>query len=558
MSPTGNDSNNGTSPSTPWATPNHNVVCGDVIIAAAGSYPDLQAFGSVSSCPSTSGGIDGTGGVYFATLLCGGASVGDCYITTKTNTSGNTTAIELGSSNWAVEGWYINTSAQGRAFESYACTYGIGLVHHIAFINDISANNLDGYDTNDCGQDVPSNTLPSPVGTDYFATVGSIAQNSAQDGICLAAIDIVGPGNIDTSAGTHFFLYGNFSYANVNLGGCRSQYDTEDYMFDTWDAHNTNSQGIFANNIGFGADRYCFQVFEQTNSAPTPTIKIFNNTCYADATHTGGDYLDGEINIVSSSSSAPISFIIRSYDNIAQQPLSISNGNGQVAAYVVGNTITNYVDGGSGLQNVFRANNSSCLAPYCNSTYDAESFATIAMLGNDIYADPAFTNTTDLLANRLGVPNCSSFANTTECMGYNPNTKLLTTPSIISDLQSSTYSGVGGEALGVGKGYQLPSTTCAEETNFTGSISTTTLTISGVGGIPLGIGQQVIGAGVTPNTIITAGSGTSWTVNHSQNVGLEAMGATNYPYWLKGIVYLHWNGSSLTENADLVTKPCGL
>ena len=31
-----------------------------------------------------------------------------------------------------------------------------------------------------------------------------------------------------------------------------------------------------------------------------------------------------------------------------------------------------------------------------------------------------------------------------------------------------------------------------------------------------------------------------------------------YPTWLKGIVYLHWNGTSLTENADLVTTPCGL
>ena len=562
ISPTGSDSNSGTSPATAWATPNHAVNCGDVIIAAAGSYPDLQAFGSVSGCPSTSGGIDGTGGVYFATLLCGGASVGDCYITAKTNTSGNTTAIELGSSNWAMEGWYINTSGHGRAFESYACTYGIGLVHHIAFINDISANNLDGYDTNECWQDIGSTALPSPVGTDYFATVGSIAQNSAQDSICLAAIDVVAPGNLDANPGTHFFIYGNFSYANVNTAGCRTQYDTEDYMFDTWDGHYTNSQGVLANNIGFDADRYCVQVYEQTNSTPTPTMKIYNNTCFQNVNFTGGDYNDGEINIISSNPSGTISYIIRSYDNIAYQTLATSNGGGHIAAYLVANPVSNYVDGGTGLQNVFRANNvpgsTACLFSFCNSANDAQANGSSAMLGTDIYADPSFTNTTDLLANRLGVPNCSGFANTTECMGYNPSTKVLTTPSIISDLRSATYSDVGAAGLGVGKGYQLPSTTCAEETNFTGSISTTTLTVSGVGGIPLGIGQQVIGAGVTPNTIITAGSGTSWTINHSQNVGSEAMGATNYPYWLKGVVYLHWNGSSLTENADLVNKPCGL
>ena len=92
MSPSGSDSNNGLTAATAWATPNHAVNCGDVIIAAAGSYPDLQSWGTVGNCPSTSGGIDGNGGVYFATLLCGGSYVGACDITTKTNTTGNTVA----------------------------------------------------------------------------------------------------------------------------------------------------------------------------------------------------------------------------------------------------------------------------------------------------------------------------------------------------------------------------------------------------------------------------------------------------------------------------------
>ena len=38
ISPSGNDTNPGTSPSKAWASPRHNVVCGDVIIAAAGTY----------------------------------------------------------------------------------------------------------------------------------------------------------------------------------------------------------------------------------------------------------------------------------------------------------------------------------------------------------------------------------------------------------------------------------------------------------------------------------------------------------------------------------------
>ncbi len=108
-------------------------------------------------------------------------------------------------------------------------------------------------------------TRCNSVGTDYFAVVGMIAQNSAQDPICLAAIDVVGPGVYDTIAGTHYFIYGNFSYANANTA-CRSVSDTEDYMADTWDCHDANTQGTFANNIGFDADRMCIQIFEQNYS----------------------------------------------------------------------------------------------------------------------------------------------------------------------------------------------------------------------------------------------------------------------------------------------------
>jgi hypothetical protein len=31
-----------------------------------------------------------------------------------------------------------------------------------------------------------------------------------------------------------------------------------------------------------------------------------------------------------------------------------------------------------------------------------------------------------------------------------------------------------------------------------------------------------------------------------------------FPTWLKGIVYLSWNGASLSENSGLITKPCGM
>lgn len=53
---------------------------------------------------------------------------------------------------------------------------------------------------------------------------------------------------------------------------------------------------------------------------------------------------------------------------------------------------------------------------------------------------------------------------------------------------------------------------------FTGSITTTTLTVSALTAGTIAIGYQVSGTGVAANTFITAGSGTSWTVSVSQTV----------------------------------------
>jgi hypothetical protein len=59
--------------------------------------------------------------------------------------------------------------------------------------------------------------------------------------------------------------------------------------------------------------------------------------------------------------------------------------------------------------------------------------------------------------------------------------------------------------------------------SFTGSISGTTLTVSTVASGTIAIGQVVTGSGVTAGTIITAGSGSSWTVNNSQTAASQPM-----------------------------------
>jgi len=69
---------------------------------------------------------------------------------------------------------------------------------------------------------------------------------------------------------------------------------------------------------------------------------------------------------------------------------------------------------------------------------------------------------------------------------------------------------------------------------FTGSITGMALTVSGVTRT-IAIGQTVYGTGVTANTTITGGSGTTWTVSQSQTVSSEAMGAASATQFVPGI-----------------------
>jgi hypothetical protein len=94
-----------------------------------------------------------------------------------------------------------------------------------------------------------------------------------------------------------------------------------------------------------------------------------------------------------------------------------------------------------------------------------------------------------------------------------------------SAVAAPTFSPPAGSYSGT-QTVTLASTT--SNASFTGSISGTTLTTSGASGT-IAAGQMIYGSGVTAGTVITAGSGTSWTVNNSQTVGSESM--TSGPYF---------------------------
>lgn len=61
---------------------------------------------------------------------------------------------------------------------------------------------------------------------------------------------------------------------------------------------------------------------------------------------------------------------------------------------------------------------------------------------------------------------------------------------------------------------------------FTGSISGTTLTVTNIQSGTIAIGQALFGVGVSQETVITGGSGTSWTVNLSQTVAATLMNSS--------------------------------
>ena len=498
------DANAGTSPASPWCTANHAVVCGDVIIAAAGSYNTRRvllgnnggrAVSTVSNCPSTSGGIDGKGGIYFAVILCGGSDLEACKVNYTCTGAGCRAVFDSTASNWAIEGFKVTTSdaANDMCFESNAIATLSTVLHHFAAINNICYSSGQGFASNDNGN---GGGTPAP-GTDYMAAVGNIMQAASSltaFGVCTSAIDGNGMANFDTNAGTHLYFYGNF-VANSQSPTCVTgnvASDSEAIMLDTWNTHFYTGTGVIANNMAWHSMRACLQfTFNPFAGDNNLNITFHNNTCFDDNTNIGGPTGPtggGELDF--SGNNGTTSVHINYSNNIAYSDLATSGGRPSpvYAAVWGGNTMTNLVNGTTGTENILKGSAAVCQGT-CDPGNNVGAFNGNG-LGTNFYENPNFNNTTNLKNNWVTfTPNCAGFRNATACMGWNAETRTLTSLTPISDLTpTSTHS--------PGKGYQLPSTTC--NTN------------------------------------------------------------SEYPTWLKGIVYLHYDGTFIRQYRDLVTVPCGL
>lgn len=497
MSPTGSDSNNGLTPATAWRTPNHNLNCGDVIIAApsATTYGAFTNHGTVSNCPSTTGGIDGTGGIWGAVVLCGGTDLGE------TGNGCRTSQVNNQQSFWAYIGWTCNggaTNGSGgnRCYELHAAASATTQLHHQMYINDIAYNTPQSFDTNDSvnvggeNHNVPGN------GGDYVAIVGMISQDGGSDSVCTAAVSLVAMSPFDSLPGTHAYVYGNWLY-NVESANCTAS-DVEAIMIDTPDAHGYSNQIVIANNMTWSSTRFGFQFFCQNFNVTTATAIYHNNTGYNNLINIGNESVAGDVNLAAArtptSNCAGVTLNIR--NNLVQTTRATSGSiSGPVYAGVFGGqTWNNLTIGGTGNENWFRGISTRCAGSSCNGsgpTFDVTVFNGNSF-GTNLYGDPGFQNTADLLANWVTqIPNCAGFATTTACMGYNVTTQVLTPNTPISDLKPT----VSGTAT---KGYQLPSATC--------------------------------------------------------NMNAE------YPAFLKGLVRLAWNAGTqqIFQMHDLVTTPCGL
>jgi hypothetical protein len=500
------DDSAGVRPNCAWKTPNHAMKCGEVVVATSvGTYTSsFSQWGTVSNCPSTSGGIDGTGGINAAILLCGGPDVTSCVINCaggspcKPDHFGPQAGFSMNKSNWAVEGWTVNGGniAFSTAYQATGCS---SVTHHIYIINTVTYNVGQSFQPNDCA---------TVFGGDYVRIVGMIAENAVLDsqGICIAAIDVVAPGKYGSSTtDVHYFIYNNFAYNNLN-NGCDTvpnQSDAHNFMFDSIGKHAVIGRYVLANNIGAYAHRACINNFF-SGSLPALTLREYNNTCYNNNQRGSMPRETWGTSIIQRADARGASINI--FNNIVQQPNATNQyGHPTLALFSNGSTTTKIgAQYAAGAENILMAASRTCPGGTCNSGPPyIQGQDNGANYGTNILVNPDFKNGPDI-TNHLNTPNCTGYLLTTQCMGWDATTQTAVSSSIIDDL---TPNANGNCPQCAGKGYQRPRAGC---------------------------------------------------IQSSGESGFYAELYNDYPPDLKGLVTLHWDGAKVIQIAGLADVPCGM
>jgi hypothetical protein len=375
ISPTGNDSNSGTSSGSPWLSPNHSVTCGDTITAATGSYSASNfTYGKW-------GTVTCSGGNNVAALVC--ATFDGCKISTSSGSAG----MVIDASYWGVFGWEITTSSGA----SIACFFvappnSSTSIHHVIIANSIA---------NGCQNGGFSAVYSGSAATDYVVYIADIAYNAAQQGPgCASGFNIVNPVAHDTVSGTHD--YGNqlFSFSNVDGATCASPAPTdgEGFILDSIFTNSYTQQIVIENMIAVGNGGRCMEVLGNNSGSGAP-IYIENITCWDNQTQStqqpGGNL--GEVFLYQSKN-------VTVTKNIAKT--NQANGPQGHAYYAY---LCNTCDGTDSI-----ATNDAYSAA---GNYTLAQFGSGSPIGSNLHTDPAFSNPVV-----PGAPSCGSSASVIACM----------------------------------------------------------------------------------------------------------------------------------------------
>ncbi len=383
LSPTGSDTNNGTSSSAPWLTPNHAVTCGDVIIASEGAY---QATNFSSGKWGT---VTCVGNNNVAWLKC--ATFDGCKISGLTNLQNG---MEITKSYWGVQGWEVDgTSAAGMCFFT-----GWANIRNIIFANNIAVGcGLSGFEAGNNGL----------AGPDYIAFVGNIAYGNSGNITqgCGSGIIVYEPVAQDLLVGTHIYAGGNFSWSNVdgNPCGASTPTDGEGLIFDTFDGDQTSGlspytqQAVADNNILIQNGGRGMQVNGNTSGSQNAPIYVRQNTVW------GNNFDMNQANQCACALGEILLLTVNNvqvFRNIAVTNSATGARSNPIYAYMAGTT--------NGTDHVYQdvgyaatGSNSDSI----NST--GFSYGPSNLLG----INPNFAN-----AVAPGAPNCSGFASVPACM----------------------------------------------------------------------------------------------------------------------------------------------
>lgn len=184
----GSDSNNGTSVTTPWLTPNHAALaCGNQIIAQAGTYASANLV--VTTAPTCSGGNNAVIVACEITHECGGDMGG-----------GNGPQIKV--SNFGFVGWSVHDC--NACFS--ATPAGSASIGYIVDADDIAYNGQqEGFTVYNNGS----------YGVDNLIWLGNLSQNTSQTtGNCDSGMSVGVPIN-DASSSHRIYAAWNMSWDNT-------------------------------------------------------------------------------------------------------------------------------------------------------------------------------------------------------------------------------------------------------------------------------------------------------------------------------------------------------